>query len=213
VGGLGRSLQNEMLTREAINEVQRVENQHHERIHATAARRNESALAWKAWEEAATAWHAQHRATDKLWESGFLADLRASKRPAIEEAILYLEVDPWYFRSGYLKERLIRGLKSAELTERDRRRLWNVVWNAAVGKNRREFRDYCSLAAVVGDADLIRQLEEISPDRDTAAKGKFSYLLDYLRRNTKLSEQVAAADRQKLHSYNLNHDSCPGRRT
>ena len=177
-----------MLTREAINEVERVENLHHKQIHATASRRNESALAWKVWQDTASAWHAQHYPTDKLWEDEFLAELRASKRPAIEDTILYLEVNPWYFRSGYLKERLIRGLKSADLTPRDRRRLWNVVWNAAAGKNRREFRNFCSLATVIGDTDLIRQLEEISPDQDAAAKGKFGYMLAYLRRHTKLSE-------------------------
>ncbi len=178
-----------MLTREAIAEVERIENAHHKAIHTTFACRNQGPKAWKAWEDATSAWHAQRYPTERLWEDQFLADLRTSDRQAIDEAILYLEVDPWYFRSGYLKERLIRGLKAADLTERDRRRLRNVIWNVAGGKNRREFRDYCSLAAVVGDEGLIRLLEDVSPERDRDAKGKFGYLLSYLQQNTKLSEQ------------------------
>ncbi|GAA5481801.1 hypothetical protein [Haloferula sargassicola] len=177
-----------MLTREAIAEVERIENAHHKAIHSTCACRNHGPKAWKAWEDAASAWHAQRYATDRLWEDEFLADLRGSDRQAIDEAILFLEVDPWYFRSGYLKERLIRGLKAAQLTERDRKRLRNVIWNVAGGKNRREYRDYCSLAAVVGNCDLVRLLEDVSPERDLDAKGKFGYLLSYLQQNTKLSE-------------------------
>lgn len=186
-----------MLSRESILEVERIENRHLERIHSTVLRRHESDRAWQEWEEAALAWHAQRYPTERLWEDAFLTDLRASQRLAIEEAILYLEVDPWYFRSGYLKERLIRGLKAAELTGRDRRRLRNVIWRVAGGKNRREYRNYCSLAAVVGDADLIQSLEEITPERDLAAKGKFSYLLRYLRKNTNRSEQGSGGKRPK----------------
>ena len=186
-----------MLTREAIAEVERIENAHHKAIHSTFACRNQGPKAWNAWEDANCAWHAQRYPTDRLWDDEFLADLRASDRQAIEEAILYLEVDPWYFRSGYLKERLIRGLKAANLTERDRRRLRNVIWNVAGGRNRREYRNYCSLAAMVGDADLIRLLDDVSPARDQEAKGKFGYLLSYLQQNTKLSEPgISPNDRQ-----------------
>jgi len=177
-----------MLTREVIAEEERVTNLLHQRIHSTFAKRHESARAWKEWEEATSAWHARRYPTEKLWEAGFLADLRASRRSAIEDAILYLEVDPWYFRSGYLKTRLIRGLKSADLTSRDRRRLVNVVWNVAAGKNRREFRNYCSLAVVIGEADLLQNLEEVPPHRNTAANGKFGYLLNHLRRHAKLMD-------------------------
>jgi hypothetical protein len=191
-----------MLTRDDIAQVERIENAHHKAIHSTFACRNQGPKSWKAWEDATSAWHAQRYPTNKLWEDDFLADLRASERKAIEEAILYLEVDPWYFRSGYLKERLIRGLKAANLTERDRRRLRNVIWNVAAGKNRREYRDYCSLAAVVGDADLIRLLEDVSPERDQDAKGKFGYLLRYLQQNSIPSEQDAPSNGGQRPSLN-----------
>ncbi|MCW1922717.1 hypothetical protein OKA05_09145 [Luteolibacter arcticus] len=172
-----------MLTREIIAEVERVENELHARIYDTFALRHESAEKWDAWDEATSDWHCRTCPTDILWEDEFLADLRSSQRPAIDDAILYLEADPWYFRSGYLKERLIRGLKSANLTEQDRSRLRIVVWNIATGKNRREFRNYCSLATAVADADFLQRLDQLTPEYDSAARGKFRYLQNYLRRN------------------------------
>lgn len=186
-----------MLRRETIAEVERIENAHHKAIHSTYVCRGQGPKAWKAWEDATSAWHAQRYPTDKLWDDEFLAGLRTSDRQTIEEAILYLEVDPWYFRAGYLKERLIRGLKAANLTERDRMRLRNVIWNVASGKNRREYRNYCSLAKVVGDADLISILEDVSPERDQESKGKFGYLLRHLKQNNKPSEQAATSNGDK----------------
>ncbi len=180
-----RSLKKNMLTRKSIREVEDLENKHHSRIKATFRNRDQGDSSRKEWHDATSAWHNQIYPTDVLWTDDFMSDLRGSKRSAIEQAILYLEVDPWYFRSGYLKERLIRGLKACKISETDRRRLWNVVWNVAAGRNRREFRNYCSLASIIVDADLLRLLEEVTPERDERASGKFTYLLNYLRKHTK----------------------------
>jgi hypothetical protein len=178
-----------MLTRQDILEVERTVNELHQRVHRTFAARNEGPKAMQAWHDATSAWHTRKHSTDHLWSDEFLAALRASQRHAIEDAILFLEVDPWYFGSGYLKERLIRGLKSAALTAQDRRRLWNVIWNVTGGRNRREFRRYCALATLVGDSDLIQLLEGVSPERDRAAGGKFRHLLAYLRRHPPAVQQ------------------------
>jgi len=144
------------------------------------------------WHEATSAWHAQKYATDFLWSDEFMDDLRKSKPEAIEQAILYLEVDPWYFRSGYLKERLVRKLKAANLSTKNCNRLLKVIWNVARGKNRREFRDYCRLAAVVASEDFRQMLAGVSAENDTEAKGKFTYLRMHLDRHTTKTEQAVA---------------------
>ncbi len=186
-----------MLTQEQILEVERIENAHHESIRHTFGARSEGKKEWQAWKEATSAWHSQRYPTDILWEDAFLDRLRASDREAIEDAILFLEIDPWYFRSGYLKERLIRGLKAAELTERDKTRLRYVLWNVARGKNRREFRHYCSLALKILTPEFERILGEIPPEEDMDAKGKFSYLRNYIVRNKKSTEPSVAQRRSK----------------
>ncbi|MGJ8677021.1 MAG: hypothetical protein ACSHX0_05860 [Akkermansiaceae bacterium] len=177
-----------ILTREVIGDAERIKVHLHRRMHVMSAIRNQSPKEHKEWEEAADAWHTHEHPVDRLWCEEFMADLRESVPYAVEEAIVYLEADPWYHRSGYLKERLIRGLKTAVLKNSDRVRLWNVCWNVAAGKNRREFRNYCSLAAVVGDADLIELLKGVSEERNIAAKGKFGFMLNYLQHHKK-SEQ------------------------
>ena len=171
------------ITREDIRRTEDVENRHHARIHATCALRERSREDWQAWSKAAEAWHAQLYPTDVLWTDEFRAALKASSRDAIEQAILYLEVDPWYFRSGYLKDRLIRGLKRANLKEKDRDRLRNVIWNVVMGRNRTEFRRYCGLAALIVTEDFRRMLESRFPESDAASQGKLGYLIRFLEKH------------------------------
>lgn len=83
------------LTRQSISECERIVNQLHQRVHSTFASRDKNPKDRKAWQEATALWHAQRHPTDKLWSDQFMADLRASIPYAIEEAILFLEVDPW----------------------------------------------------------------------------------------------------------------------
>ena len=47
----------------------------------------------------------------------------------VDVIIQFLEEDPIFFRSGYLKERIAQRLKRTELSDRQRRRLANVCLN------------------------------------------------------------------------------------
>lgn len=85
---------------------------------------------------------------------GFLRSLAAGDSNAIEAAIAFLEADPWFFRSGYEKQNLIRHLKRTTLTGMQRGRLGCVVLAAIDGRDRREFRHYCRLACAVW-SDLL----------------------------------------------------------
>ena len=157
-----------------------------ERIHQTFAARAKDPAANAAWEEACHVWHGTRLPADYLWSGEFGQRVRSGDREAVKDAVLFLEVDPWYFRSGYLKERLIDGLKRAPLTEHDRERLRQVILNVAHGRNRREFRYYCRLAAVVENAEFRRALEREAEKGGPSALGKLAYLLSYLRQHSKL---------------------------
>jgi hypothetical protein len=61
--------------------------------------------------------------TKFLWSKEFRDNLRSSDKDSIANTILYLEVDPWYFRSGYLKEHLLLSLKNSHLSYRNRNRI------------------------------------------------------------------------------------------
>lgn len=79
----------------------------------------------------------------------FLAGLAAGHADIVETAIAFLEADPWFFRSGYEKQRLIRHLKRARLSDVQRDRLGRVVLAVIDGRDREGFRHYCRLACGV----------------------------------------------------------------
>jgi hypothetical protein len=104
---------------------------------------------------------------------------------AIETAIQFLEADPWFHRSGYLKQKLCRQVKKAPLTEAQRSRLRQVVLDRVVGRDRREFRSYVQLARVVRDPQLVEQLEGLESLYSRGVSRRARWMLDALRAPTR----------------------------
>ena len=77
------------------------------------------------WEKTAAALPSSDRA--------FMPGLASGHVRFIDTAIAFLEADPWFFRSGYEKQNLIRHLKRAQLSEAQRMRLARVVLAAIDG--------------------------------------------------------------------------------
>lgn len=174
-----------MLTPQQIREVESAVNAYKEQIHGTFLKRSESREAWERWRQACDKWHSSCQPTDYLWENSTREKLLSGDQEVIEDAILFLEVDPWFFRSGYLKERVIVGLKRAELTTLQRRRLQQVILKVCFGRNRREFRRYCALAAVLWTQEFEDSLRSEAAAHDFESNRKLSYLLKYLEQNRK----------------------------
>ena len=172
-----------MLTRSQIERTARVITAQWQNIHNTAAVRWKNPEATKTWVDACMTFHRATLPTDYLWLDETRTRIKNGDREAIEDALLFLEVDPWYFRSGYLKERLIRSLKQAPLTEQDKERIRQIVISVARGKNRREFRNFCSLASKVSNQEFEQFIEQEAKEHDRESCGKFSYLLRYIRKN------------------------------
>jgi hypothetical protein len=135
----------------------------HEAIHIAHARRSESPARQQEWRTACRRFHESH---DRLAFPGGLArgmSLLAKGDPAtIEESIRFLEADPWFFRSGYIKAEIIRHLRRAPLSPAQVGRLQQVILARVAGRDTREFRWYCRLARVVSDANFRREIERLS---------------------------------------------------
>lgn len=101
-----------------------------------------------------TEMHAKTNAALPESDPQFLRRLAKGDARAVDEAIAFLEADPWFFRSGYQKERLIRHLKRLPLRGGQRARLGEIVIAAIDGRDRREFRHYCRLACAVWSTHL-----------------------------------------------------------
>lgn len=100
----------------------------------------------------------------------FLPSLAKGSPRAIETAIAFLEADPWFFRSGYEKETLIRHLKRTPMRLALSERLGDVVLAAIDGRDRREFRHYCRLACGVWSDHLDEEIARRMTSTDAGVK-------------------------------------------
>ena len=135
-----------------------------------------------------------HRATaERLWEAveaayppGFWDDYQCLERgeaKGVEGAIKFLEADPYFFRSGYLKEKLIRLIKRPMLTPARVTRLQAVVLNMVDHRDGREFRAFCRLAHKVDAPALREQLTQRLTRGDPDTRRRARWVLEALEQN------------------------------
>jgi len=100
----------------------------HERIHDTFKRRGSSPEARAEWSKACAEFHGQY---DELaFPGGYasaLKKIQAGDGGAIEDAVAFLEVRPYFFRSQYISTKLKRLLTHAPLTARQAERFQGVL--------------------------------------------------------------------------------------
>ena len=96
----------------------------------------------------------------------FLAALSAGDAEAKESTIKFLEFDPYYYRSGYIKSKLLVRLKHIKLTASEIRRLQKVVCNAIISRQPKcEFKYYARLLKNIGTPEFRAKLQNLSvPD-------------------------------------------------
>jgi hypothetical protein len=135
----------------------------HNAIQAAYARRIEGDVQWKAWQEVCRRFHSSYDALAFPGGLGNAMSLLAKRDPtAIEMVVRFLEADPWYFRSGYHKEYMIKELRKIPLTEEQRKRLQQVILaRIQEPKTPLGFRRYCRLARFVSDDGFERHVADL----------------------------------------------------
>lgn len=100
----------------------------HDRIDETFKRRDTSPEARKEWSRACDEFHSQY---DTLaFPGGYNAGLQkiqSGDANAIENALAFLEVRPYFFRSQYMKTKLTRLLKHAQMSARQAERFQKTL--------------------------------------------------------------------------------------
>lgn len=102
-------------------------------------------------------------AIDAAYPPGFWEDyerLKNGDARGVKMAIEFLEADPWFFRSGYIKANIARFLKRVTLSSQQVRRLEKVLLKIVDDRNTQEFRNYCRLARVIATPALVEALRE-----------------------------------------------------
>lgn len=138
----------------------------HRLIHETFIHRSESEDGHQAWSAAATRGKEAVRAMESPDLLALVQNIHRNDPTAIEAAIVYLEVDPWCFRSGYLKERILRDLSRARLGESDKVRVRAALVAALLKgpRARPEFSAMRRLARHVRSPEFEAALESLHAD-------------------------------------------------
>lgn len=104
-------------------------NRLHGRIHETVKRRAESEQAREAWSRACAEFHARY---GELWLPGgpypnFYERLLAGDTETIEVALCFLEVRPYFFRSGYHWKTILQKCRKAPMSGRQAERFARLL--------------------------------------------------------------------------------------
>lgn len=116
--------------------------------------------------------------TDLQWKH-FDADierLRKGNREALESAVRYLEADPWYPGTGWIKQKLLRYILRMDASGYEDRLRRVTLMAARSVHARRELRLYARLAHRVMDEDLRQSLEAVEGEPGPQS-GTANYIL------------------------------------
>ena len=122
------------------------------------------------WEKTAVALPSSDRA--------FMPGLANGHIRFVDTAIAFLEADPWFFRSGYEKQNIIRHLKRTPLTEPQRVHLARVVLAAIDGRDRIEFRHFARLACGIWSEFLDEEVAMRMQSRDPGIRRRATWVAE-----------------------------------
>ncbi len=132
----------------------------HERIHETFQARPHGPEHHAACDEF-------HKAYDSMaFPGGLSAGLKRLKNSdpeAVELALQFLQADPYFFGSGYIKENILRQFKRFPLTKDQHLRLAALIVRSIDGGGRREFRGYSRLARKIHPESLLEAVNTRLP--------------------------------------------------
>lgn len=143
----------------------------------------------KSWQKASQAFKERYDllAFPGGWEQE-LANLKKGNPSAVAAAIVYLRVDPYFFRSGYIKEAIIRALKKVSLSKKEREELQDILLESLKHKRRREFREYCRLALQLADDAFVAKVQTLTKVSEQPAAENAQAMLAVLKNPISLSK-------------------------
>ena len=126
--------------------------------------------------------------------------LKGGDQSHMEQAIAFLEADPWFYGSGYAKEDIVPALKRLPLSSDFAARLVSVVLNMVDRRNGREFRAYQQLACKVDSPELREGLTQRMDSGDADIRRRARWVLaalaqkDHMERGKKKAKEQDATE-------------------
>jgi hypothetical protein len=118
--------------------------------------------------------------------------IRAGDQEYVESAICYLEADPYFDGTGFVKSALVRYLKLVPFTPSQQERLRALVLRVVDSYGPFSGKHVCRLAASVQSPELLAAVRERlkSPDYDIRKRARNVY--DYVRQFNKSNPEASA---------------------
>ena len=138
-------------------------------VQTTWQARNKSEAAGDAWRETARQYQA---VLEHAFRPDFLMSVDAlqnRRQTDIEPILAFLEAEPYFYRSGYMTQNVLRWLKRLSFSVGDADRVRALVLRSVrrPGWSTRAFREYARLAAAVDSSELRVELLEASCSADS----------------------------------------------
>ena len=134
-------------------------------------------------------WLAAVARANSAWQSVFPAHfweeyekLKRGDASGAETAIEFLEADPWFPQSGYVKANLANFLKRVHLDPSQISRLQSVVLNIVDKRASQEFRRYCQLARRIDGLVLREGLTSRCANADDGVRRRARWMFQALWR-------------------------------
>jgi hypothetical protein len=123
-------------------------------------------------------------AVDAAYPPGFFESLeelsKHSDTQALEMAVTFLEADPYFFRSGYIKQYILRYVRGYLLSDDYIARLERVLLHAVDNHYCREFREYRKLAHRIDNPRLRAELQIRVLSQDQHVQNRAGWILTWL---------------------------------
>jgi hypothetical protein len=124
---------------------------------------------------------------------------------AVETVMVFLEADPWCFRSGYFKQEILRKLRRQPLTLEQKERLANALLRYVDAGDRRELLDACRFARQHPTQRLRSRLKARLASSDSDVARRALLMLSSIRRPNLSSAELAHARSAILDGIRYGH--------
>jgi len=153
-------------------------------VHAAAreARKhpNKNTAATEQWKDEAARFH---RTLSRAYPQNLLDALEALKRNEsadIGPVLDFLEADPVFYGSGYVKEEALRLLPRVPFSDEHKARLRAILIRAVETNGRREFKRYALIGRHICSEELRSSLERLLDSSETAVARRAQWALNQL---------------------------------
>ena len=150
-------------------------------IHRTFRLRRESAHKFRDWERATERFHTRRSELDHLIEKCWPSS-GAVVEPHLREFMFdYIEVDPQFYRSGYIMEKVLQRIKRLPLMAEEKAKVQALLLNRIRNKAQRNFRQICRLIPIIDGGGLKAIVAELAMSADPSVRYRAGFALSYFR--------------------------------